>query len=321
MNQATLDSLNQPKVEELNNGIKRDAKDWLTKKKGYANSYDELVELAEQAIQNDDYYNANISRRSEIDNIIDNDLDGQLDAYLNENKLALYDLSTLPEDQKITELENPVTVTDKVMGKNATAWGQNTNASGRAATAWGNKTIVAGANSTAWGNQSIAVGGDSTAFGKSSKAWGDNSLAALGGTTGKGTVTKDDSGAITDIVRAETGNAIGAIAIGQGAVAEKSNQKAKALGTDSIVIGAVIDGKGSTVNGSNSIAIGSGHTVSGNNSGAFGDPDVIEGDNSYIIGNNSNIDVDDAFILGNNASVTANGGVALGTGSVASRRL
>ena len=171
LNQATLDSLNQPKVEELNNGIKRDAKDWLTKKKGYANSYDELVELAEQAIQNHEYYNANISRRSEIDNIIDNDLDGQLDAYLNENNLALYDLSTLPEDKKITELENPVTVTDKVMGKNATAWGQNTNASGRAATAWGNKTIAAGANSTAWGNQSIAVGGDSTAFGKSSKAW------------------------------------------------------------------------------------------------------------------------------------------------------
>ena len=282
------------------------------------------------------------------------------------NKLSaegkLYTDETIPEEFKkktvedITDDMNPVKVTDKKIGRNATAWGNGTNAFGSAATAWGkqtvaegdnatawgNKTVAVGTNSTAFGNQSIAVGVDSTALGKSSKAWGDNSLAALGGTTGKGTVTKDsDTGEITAIVRADNGNAEDAIAIGKGATAEKSHnvaigQKAKASGADSIAIGAMnAEGTGSTakgansiaigtantVEGTNSIAIGTGHTVKGNNSGAFGDPDIVNGDNSYIVGNNSKIDTgtNDAFILGNNASVTASGGVAIGTGSKASR--
>jgi len=216
-------------------------------------------------------------------------------------------------------------------GKNSTAFGDQTHADGVAAAAWGNKTFAEGQNSTAFGDASKAFGVSSTAFGKSSKAWGDNSLAALGGTTGKGSET--DTGYTVET------NATGAIAIGTGAVAEKSNnialgQKAKATGTDAIAIGmANTDGKGSTakgansiaigtavtVNGNNSIAIGTGHTITGNNSGAFGDPDDINGNNSYIVGNNSSISVNDAFVLGNSASVTAVGGVAIGTGSAASR--
>ena len=222
-------------------------------------------------------------------------------------------------------------------GTYSTAFGYLSAATGTVSTAFGNNTKAAATGATAFGSSTVAAGDYSTAFGNGAKAYGSNSLAALGGTTGAGTVTQKtdaQTGAISyEITIDEDNTGTGAVAVGAGATALKEytyaiGQNAKAEATNTIAIG-----NNTTVSGENSIAVGNGHTITGKNSGAFGDPTKIEADNSYAIGNSNNITADAGFILGNNATVsaadgialgsstqvTAAGGVALGKESVASR--
>ena len=100
---------------------------------------------------------------------------------------------------------------------------------------------------------------DATAFGTQSKAFGENSLAALGGTTGKGTVTQDAS--TYKITVSVEKDAKGAMAIGEGARAEESytyaiGQKAVASAEDTVAFGnnASATVTGGTALGSGSIA-------------------------------------------------------------------
>ncbi|MDA3057869.1 hypothetical protein OFN97_04930, partial [Campylobacter sp. VBCF_05 NA6] len=64
-----------------------------------------------------------------------------------------------------------------VAGKNATAFGEGTNASGDNSTAFGYRTIASGTRATAWGHQTIASGKRATAFGMETQATGSQSTA------------------------------------------------------------------------------------------------------------------------------------------------
>ena len=141
----------------------------------------------------------------------------------------------------------------------ATAFGQRTQATGAQATAFGAGSIASGRNSTAFGASSVAGNTNATAFGTQSKAFGENSLAALGGTTGEGTITTDASTHASTVSVSK--DAIGALAIGKGAHAQESytyaiGQNAVTSAADTVAFGnnASATVAGGVALGSNSIA-------------------------------------------------------------------
>ena len=112
----------------------------------------------------------------------------------------------------------------KAGGDYSTAFGYLSATSGNFSTAFGRESRAIAASATAFGQQSDAVGANSTAFGVSSKAYGLNSLAALGGTTGKGTVTEAvDANGIVTYTTEITETAEGSVAVGVDAVALKNH--------------------------------------------------------------------------------------------------
>ncbi len=140
-------------------------------------------------------------------------------------------------------------------------------ASGIGSTAFGINTAATGTGAVAWGvgekgtDVTVASGESSTAFGKSSQAWGDNSLAALGGRTGRGGIITDSAGNFKAAVLIDTNyNAVGAVAIGEGAVAEAShtyaigkNAKVEEYTTEN----AIAFGNDSSVTEAGGVALGS----------------------------------------------------------------
>ena len=131
----------------------------------------------------------------------------------------------------------------------ATAFGQNTEASGKGATAFGigtadEKVTASGEGATAFGSKTVAAGNYSTAFGVGSKAYGNNSLAALGGVTGTA-----DAGAQ------------GAVAIGEGALAQNSYTYAIGQNASVTVDNGVAFGNSASVTAEGGVALGSSSTA------------------------------------------------------------
>ncbi|MBR6001038.1 MAG: hypothetical protein IK089_07290, partial [Oxalobacter sp.] len=171
--------------------------------------------------------------------------------------------------------------------------------------------IAMGANAHALGDESLAVGrytvasgADSTAIGLRAKAEGTDSLV-----------------------------------LGHGA--NVLNQSINETTVDSI--NSIAIGKGATVTGQNTIAIGTGHVVTGNANTVIGDPNYVTGEGNFVFANDvgvseeSPLTVDKAVILGHhdvrsnsfgslstslgaNAQATVDNAVALGSGSIASRK-
>ena len=169
-------------------------------------------------------------------------------------------------------------VSTKATGKNSTAFGSVTTASGHTSTAWGFQTQATNRRATAWGEYSVAsavgatawglgtedsriiAGGESaTAFGKNSRAYGDNSLAALGGRTGEGSIMIiPATGQV--VVNRTPGKGDGAVAVGEGAVAETSYTYA--IGQNATIVGydkdnAIAIGNGTSVTVAGGVALGS----------------------------------------------------------------
>ncbi len=143
-------------------------------------------------------------------------------------------------------------------GATSTAFGQQTKAIGDLATAFGGATFASGIGSTAFGNSTVAAGDYSTAFGVGSKAYGLNSLAALGGTTGEGTVTENvdaETGKVTYTINV-TEPAQGALAIGEGALAQKNYTYAIGQNASVTVANGIAFGNGASVTTEGGVAIG-----------------------------------------------------------------
>ena len=167
-------------------------------------------------------------------------------------------------------------------GHYSAAWGSNSVASGDASTAFGIYTVATGKGAVAWGvgekgaNVTLAMGESSIAFGKKSMAVGDNSLAALGGRTGRGGILTDSEGNFSVAVLVDTNyNAVGAVAIGEGAVAEASYTYA--IGKNAKVLeytteNAIAIGNDSSVTAAGGVALGSEAVASVDKSVAGYDP-------------------------------------------------
>ena len=180
---------------------------------------------------------------------------------------------------------------------NAIAVGVDVTASGVGSVAVGNFTVASGLNSVAVGD-SAATANDATAMGVGSQAKaastvaiGDtNTVAAAAGT-----------GSIAGGHNSQVNGGTGAVALGEGQIANGN--------------GAVAIGDPNSANGNGAIAMGANNTANGDGAVALGNTNNAQGVGSVAIGNASNARATGAVAFGNAAIANNANDVALGSGS------
>ncbi|BDU19132.1 YadA-like family protein [Dyella sp. GSA-30] len=177
---------------------------------------------------------------------------------------------------------------------------------------------IAGSGATA--NNAIGVGIDVTASGVGSVALGNFTIAS-----GLNSVAVGDSGATANNTTAigvgSQAQAVSTVAIGD------TNTVVAAAGPGSIAgghnsrvnggTGAVALGEGQIANGNGAVAIGDPNSANGNGAVATGANDTANGDGAVAIGNNNNAQGVGSVALGNGSSALAAGAVAFGNAAVA----
>lgn len=226
----------------------------------------------------------------------------------------------------------------------ATAVGDNSQATGNDSSAFGSFARATGTAATAVGRSTLASGLDSIAVGYSATASGTNSIAmgARADATGTGSVAigGDTTDGDTDGAQA---TAYGAIAIGADTVASVQDTIAIGRGASATGDNGLSVGDAAATSGSRSTAIGANATAAGGASstaiGAFASATGTQGvavgqsssasNQSVAVGDTANATVNAVAIgkssaatgarsisLGENSSTTNNGAIALGTAAL-----
>ncbi|MDA3043833.1 MULTISPECIES: hypothetical protein, partial [unclassified Campylobacter] len=207
--------------------------------------------------------------------------------------------------------------TTQITGKNATAFGYNTQAQADESTAWGRNTIAGAKNSTAFGSGSKTVGDDSEQVIGEIKSYQGREVTSFSLVTYNGqtyyrlyfpdghtedkTQTQIDNSAVVEYYP----KGMNSVAFGNYTTASNTNaiafgEKTTASGQNSTAFGV-----GSEANATNATAFGDQAKAGGENSTAFGFKAVAEGKNSTAFGHDTKAIGDRATAFG--ISTHANG--------------
>lgn len=208
------------------------------------------------------------------------------------------------------------------VGSNARAAGDGASAFGTDSNAGNTNAVAIGFNAEATGENSIAVGANSRAIGTNTVAIGNGAVATVEGTIAIGANTNATGSDSVIIGWNSTSNSSNTTIVGARSTA---TGQATILGNDvsATNVNAIGIGRGATIDGSTSIAIGNAARISfaAEQSVALGHFSAVADANGTAIGNQARVDGTNGTAVGQGSRVLSgvDAAAAFGVGSIADR--